>query len=648
MIRQVEHSGNAPIIPRRMSEAEAIPFTAVPLRGERLLVLAPHPDDEVIGCGGVVAQHLRDGRKVRVIVATDGSEAEPSLDPAAYAARREEESRRGLEILGTAEIEFLRFPDRQLGAHEGELRTRLREELRSFRPDIILAPSPVEIHPDHFAIPDALWSLIQADETLFADVAAARVAFYEVGQPLRPNTLVDITDVADLKWTAIEAHSSQTGIRDYVAFARGLNAFRAMTLPQDVRFAEAYYAVPVPELRTTSFESLQHAVGDARGIVTVERELLPISVVVRTKDRPALLREAVESIRATGYPAEVVVVNDGGAPVEVRGDVKVVRHESSRGRSLAANSGVEAAKNAFIAFLDDDDLFYPAHLDVLSRAAASPAPAWYSDAVSAFVRTGESGGLETRSRLRIFGSDFDRDLLMVDNYIPLPTLLVRRDDFLSLGGFDPELDLFEDWDFLIRLSARGRFVHVPRITCEIRHIEAGTSIVLAAPEGSAAFREAKLKIWKRHQALLDPNVFANAFEQQKRRLNALNGDAVEQRGRTHQLEINATRLEREKNELLAQVQNLYQQSVEHVARIRQLEGIESTVERVAAELGVKAGQVLQLKEEVDAAHTSIRDMQASIPPLYAEIRRLQGLLDMIYGSRTWKLHTMIEKVKGRT
>ena len=59
-----------------MPEAEAIPFEPQDLRGERLLVLAPHPDDEVIGCGGLVALHLREGRKVHVVVATDGAQAD--------------------------------------------------------------------------------------------------------------------------------------------------------------------------------------------------------------------------------------------------------------------------------------------------------------------------------------------------------------------------------------------------------------------------------------------------------------------------------------------------------------------------------------------------------------------------------------------
>src|SRR5262249_19663877 len=159
-----------------------------------------------------------------------------------------------------------------------------------------------------------------------------------------------------------------------------------------------------------------------------------------------------------------------------------------------------------------DDLFYPEHIAVLTAAARSTQDAaWYSDAVSAFVRIGASGAHETHSRLRIFGQDFDRRQLVIDNYIPLPTLLVPRQTFLDLGGFDAAFDLFEDWDFLIRLSQRGAFAHVPRVTCEIRHIEGAGSITMESPEGTPRFRQAKLQVWKKHAALIDENVFADAL-----------------------------------------------------------------------------------------------------------------------------------------
>src|SRR5262249_10913060 len=148
-----------------------------------------------------------------------------------------------------------------------------------------------------------------------------------------------------------------------------------------------YWTIALPQLRTMSFTQLRNAIAEPPHI-EVTREQVPVSVIVRTKNRPALLQEAVASIRR--YPAaEIVVVNDGGERVHVE-DAVLLQHEQSRGRAAAANEGVRQASNHFIAFLDDDDLHYAEHLPTLT-AAAEPFPdrvAWYSDAVSAFVRVG--------------------------------------------------------------------------------------------------------------------------------------------------------------------------------------------------------------------------------------------------------------------
>ena len=622
-----------------MIEADAIPYEAARLRGERLLVLAPHPDDEVIGCGGLVAQHLREGRAVRIVIATDGAEAN------AGASDREEESRRGVAMLGDgAELTFLRFPDRGLDERIGQ---QLRDVLASYRPDLILVPSPIEIHPDHFALAKAFCDVVQGDELLFADLATAKVAFYEVGQPLRPNALVDISDVADAKYAAIAEHRSQTERLDYTAFARGLNAYRAMTLPPGTRFAEGYYVVELPSLRTTAFSALRTMAGAPRELMTTT-ETLPISVVVRTKDRPALLREAIESIRATGYPCEIVIVNDGGAAVELPADVKLVQHTTSRGRSLAANEGVRAATHPYVAFLDDDDLFHPEHLATLARAAAgSSHAAWYTDAVSAFLRPAESGAYETHSRLRLFAHDFDRELLLVDNYIPLPTLLIPRASFLDLGGFDAEFDLFEDWDFLIRLSTRGDFLHVPRVTVEVRHFEGGSSIVLAAGEGTERFRQAKKQVWRKHAALVDHDLFANVFERQKRRTNELYSDVVDRRGELSASSLDIATLQRDKSTLVAQIQELHHAINGHVLRVRELEGSVAALQTLVAAHDA-------LRAEHDNARAELRDLrrayaetQAALAAARVEIERLNGLLQMIFRSNTWKVHTMFEKLRGR-
>lgn len=616
-------------------EAESIPYEPAQLRGERMLVLAPHPDDEAIACGGLIALHLRENRAVRVVVATDGgAQGNVSL--------REDESRRGLAQLGeTAQIAFLGFPDRALS---DDAATRLREELHSFRPDLILVPSPIEIHPDHYALSRIFCELLQRDETLFAELAIARVAFYEVGQPVRPNALVDITDVAEKKWAAIAEHASQLGKRDYASYTRGLNAYRAMTLPQHCKFAEGYFVVDLPSLRTTPFSRLRSAAGAPRDITVSEP--LPVSVVIRTKDRPALLQEAIDSVRATRYPCEIVVVNDGGAAPSVDG-VKLVQHDTSRGRSEAANAGVRAASNAYIAFLDDDDLFYPEHLTTLATAARTPHAAWYSDAVSAFLRPGESGGYETHSRLRLFAQEFDRDLLLVDNYIPLPTLLVPRETFLALGGFDPAFDLFEDWDFLIRLSQRGTLLRIPRITCEVRHFEGGSSIVLAAPEGSQRFRDAKLQVWKKHASLIDHDVIANAFERQKRRLQLQFSELVEAKGAHDAAQNEIARAQREAVDRQNDING-------YMLRVRELEGIEATLKPLVPLIEEKTKTIEELRHENGRLDELVAQLRASndvassdIARLHVEIERLNGLLNMIYGSRTWKLHTLAQKLKGR-
>ncbi|HEX2832932.1 MAG TPA: PIG-L family deacetylase [Thermoanaerobaculia bacterium] len=629
-------------------EAEAIPYSPAQLRGERLLVFAPHPDDEVIGCGGLVAQHRLDGRAVRVVIATDGSGA-------GEAATREEESRRGLARIDAAiELEFLRFPDRGLG---DDASARIREELASFRPDLVLVPSPVEIHPDHLALARLVIETIQRDESLFAELGVARVAFYEVSQPLRPNAIVDITDVAEIKYAAIAEHVSQLAYRDYLSYARGLNAYRTMTLPAECRFAEAYWVTDIASLRTTPLSELRAKIGTSAQ-VDVIRETLPISVVVRTKDRPALLAEAVSSVRAAGYPCEVVIVNDGGAAIDASLADTLVNHEQSRGRSEAANAGVRAAKHALVTFLDDDDLQYPEHLPTLANAATSAHAAWYSDAVSAFLRPAESGAYETHSRQRIYAHDFDRELLLIDNYIPLPTLLVKRETFLDLGGFDPAFDLFEDWDFLIRLSARGDFLHVPRVTCEIRHFEGGSSVVLASPEGSERFRNAKLQIWRKHASRIDNDVFADVYERQKKRLNALYSDSLYAKGNVAAKEHELLRLEREKQQLIGEIGERANLINGHALRVRELEGSMSAYSAMA---GGAQSRALQLERETDSLRIQVEaltrendglrrstiETHEALERTRVEVNRLNALLNMIFQSKSWKLHTLLEKLRGR-
>jgi len=118
---------------------------------------------------------------------------------------------------------------------------------------------------------------------------------------------------------------------------------------------------------------------------------------------------------------------------------------------------------------------------------------------------------------------------------------------------------------------------VPRITCEIRHIEGSGSITLESPEGSARFREAKLQVWKKHAELLDENVFANVLERQKRRITTVHNDAVEAKGLQNHLEVDIARLQREKATLGAEIQALHNRVNEALMRISHLEGANAEI-----------------------------------------------------------------------
>ena len=104
-----------------------------------------------------------------------------------------------------------------------------------------------------------------------------------------------------------------------------------------------------------------------------------VSVIVRTRDRPALLAEALASLRAqTLRDFETIVVADGGerppaellAPAPGEGGLTLVHRAPPHGRARALNAGLDAARGRFVAYLDDDDLFLPDHLATLARFLA--------------------------------------------------------------------------------------------------------------------------------------------------------------------------------------------------------------------------------------------------------------------------------------
>jgi LmbE family N-acetylglucosaminyl deacetylase len=129
------------------------------------LVLAPHPDDETLGCGATIMRKLAAGARVSVVIATDGrlSPRPGGLSADRWVALREEETRRACAILGLsdADLVFLRIEDQRLADHQQLLRERLAATLDDLKPDEMFVSSMIDSHPDHRALAEVARELAQ-------------------------------------------------------------------------------------------------------------------------------------------------------------------------------------------------------------------------------------------------------------------------------------------------------------------------------------------------------------------------------------------------------------------------------------------------------------------------------------------------------
>jgi LmbE family N-acetylglucosaminyl deacetylase len=211
----------------------------------RVLVLAPHMDDEVIGCGGTLALCATAGADVRVVYLTDGSKGyadatPPGLplrdDERELVATRKEEARRAAKILGLSELLFLGLPDGAL-AQTPQTVELLARVLAKARPELVLLPFLSDLHPDHVA-------------TGAIFVAAAREAGlapgtpcwgYEVWCPLPANALVEIGAAMERKRAALQEFASQLGDVDYARACEGLARYRSLLTRGGRGHAEAFF-----------------------------------------------------------------------------------------------------------------------------------------------------------------------------------------------------------------------------------------------------------------------------------------------------------------------------------------------------------------------------------------------------------------------
>jgi LmbE family N-acetylglucosaminyl deacetylase len=518
---------------------------------------------------------------------------------------------------------------------------------------LLLVPSPLEVTADHRAAFAALHRLLaplrdgmeaRGSEAL----RGLRILLYEVNHPGYPDLLVDVSAQAGTLAAAMACYGSQEERHPYHGAALGLRRFRTLSLPRDagVELAEAYRRLEPADFATRSPAQLIRHLGGIPERAEV-RDGPKISVVVRTRDRPELLAEALASLAAGHYRrAEVVLVNDGGVPPAVPAGfpLPVVRVDlPPQGRAAAAQAGVAAATGDYVAFLDDDDLAAPEHLATLAGLVqAAGVRVAYTDAAVAVYEldashaghAGNAGnaGWVCRERRLPYSRDFDPNVLLVDNYIPFNTLLVERSLFERVGPFDTSLPFFEDWDFLIRLAAITPFHHLARVTCEYRHFRGGGHHVFGErPRERGDFLEVKARVLAKHAARLKPEALARAVD-------VLRAELVAEREGRVAARRDLEDLRRSNAELAELVREQGRLEERYHALNGELAAVQGELAMWKEEHGRLRAETQRLYEEERKLHQTADDQTAHLGRTYAEIERLERLIREMESTRAWRAH----------
>lgn len=530
--------------------------------GDGMLCLAPHPDDEVLGGGGLLLLAQRQGLRVRSVIVTAG---EQGLDETGtHGNPRLDESLAAAASLGLPAPDCWRLPDRQL-RHSAPLIERIAALLREARPRWLLLPALTEPHPDHQVLALAGLSAAQA-LAQSGEGGDMGLLFYEVGAPTQVNTLVDITEVAEAKWQALRAFGSQEERHGYLSHAQSLAALRAFGAGDEVRAAEAFWQVDAQALRQPGIIAALSSWPLQRnriGLASEPAQQPLVSVIIRSMNRPSL-PEAVASVAQQTYPRlQVCIINASGMPHPAppypadRLDLDVIDPPASAagptrlGRSAAANLGLQSAQGDMVLFLDDDDLLAPDHIARLADALQADA-----QAVAAYtgVRVEGPGG----QWLRDYDLPWQPQRLRGINHLPIHAVLFRASAHRQ-ARFDEELPVLEDWDFWCQLSHLGRFVHVPGISATYRQ-GLGTSH-LGDPDHA--------NHWARwHQRILQQHASRWGIDSQSDALawHALALDRAEQEGQRLHNELEQLRaVHRQCEQLQGQLEQAQALAAQHQA-----------------------------------------------------------------------------------
>ena len=247
-----------------------------------------------------------------------------------------------------------------------------------------------------------------------------------------------------------------------------LKVLKEFTFDQRVKELEA-----ILETLTDAKERAKDATSRARTVLSEKRPL--VSVLMSTYNRRRFLQTAIDSIREQNYGNwELIIVNDGGESVSdivarlADNRIHLVDLENNSGKGHAINRAFRESRGEYIAYLDDDDIWYPDHLErlLLPLLTIPGIEMSYSNAYDVWLRESSDGQFhEVRRELRYNHQVIFRELLS-QNYIPGLSVVHHRNLYERTGGMDERLEVLIDWDLWRRLASVTYPFHVSNVTAE--------------------------------------------------------------------------------------------------------------------------------------------------------------------------------------
>jgi LmbE family N-acetylglucosaminyl deacetylase len=215
--------------------------------GENILVISPHPDDEIIGCGGTLIKLREAGSKISVLQLTDGSKTSALQDSPEHIRKtiRLKEAETVAADLGAANLFLFREVDSQLQSTAKNVK-KLSGILNTLQPMIIFIPFMNDKHPDHVVANEILGKALESSAL---DLKKVHILSYEVWNFVPLNSYCCIDRQFDKKTKMLRKYRTAMKVIDYVKFCESLNSYHAFILLGKKGFAEVFLDIDAERYR---------------------------------------------------------------------------------------------------------------------------------------------------------------------------------------------------------------------------------------------------------------------------------------------------------------------------------------------------------------------------------------------------------------